>query len=577
MEVVGWWPLRVHPTRRPGAARYGLSRLRTMVRPPVTVREADVSVMKIERDAAVEVRDGVVLRVNVFLPSGPGPFPVLLSAHPYGKDNVPKRKRRRFAIPFQFRLLRQTGAVRISNLTGWEAPDPEWWTQRGYAVVNADLRGAGSSQGEASPLSDQEADDVCDLIEWAGSQAWSTGSVGLFGVSYLAISQYKPAALHPPHLKAICPWEGFTDAYRDLFCPGGITEDGFATVWTQVIKKTARLSVDIGRERRRHPLRDGWWQALVPDLGQIDVPMLVCASFSDNNLHGRGSWRAFEQVASPDRFVYTHRSGKWATFYGNAARAAQLAFFDRYLRGSGRSRPATVRLEVRENRDRVVAVRAESEWPLARTAWTPLYLAAHGRLMHAPPDGLGQITFDRRRQAAAFSWLCTHDVELSGPMVATLWLEAHDAADVDLVVGVEKWRGRSFVPFEGSYGWGRDRVTTGWQKMSLRELDPACSSPVAPVPTFMHPQPLRRGEIAVADVALGPSSTLFRAGETLRLVVAGRWMSAINPVTGQFPARYRTRARGRITLHWGPDMAAHLLVPSIPPSTATAPNDVTTE
>ncbi len=83
-------------------------------------------------------------------------------------------------------------------------------------MVNADLRAAGRSEGQASLLSDQEGQDVHDLVEWAGAQPWSTGRVGLLGVSYLAISQYKAAARRPSHLRAICPCEGFTDTYQDL-------------------------------------------------------------------------------------------------------------------------------------------------------------------------------------------------------------------------------------------------------------------------------------------------------------------------------------------------------------------------
>lgn len=103
-------------------------------------------------------------------------------------------------------------------------------------------------------------------------------------------------------------------------------------MWTRGLRK-ARLRVDLSAEQGRRPLRDEWWRSLVPDLGAIQTPMLVCASFSDNNLHSRGSFRAFQQVGSSEKFAYTHRSGKWATFYSEAVRAAQLEFFDRYLRG----------------------------------------------------------------------------------------------------------------------------------------------------------------------------------------------------------------------------------------------------
>jgi hypothetical protein len=149
-------------------------------------------------------------------------------------------------------------------------------------------------------------------------------------------------------------------------------------------------------------------------------------------------------------------------------------------------------------------------------------------------------------------------------MVARLWLELDGCDDANLFVGVEKWRDARFVEFEGSYGYGRDRITTGWQRVSLRALDPELSQPWEPVATCTEPQPLSAGEVVAVDVALGPSATLFRAGEQLRLVVAGRWLCPRNPLTGQLPAAYLNSPRGRVTLHWGPRHDAHLLIPEIP-------------
>jgi len=550
------------PWHRPGALRYTLlDRLPGLLHPPVSVYEPAAGSLSVRRDLPVVVRDGTTLRVNVVLPPGAGPFPVLLSAHPYGKDDLPTRRRRGWRLSIQYRVLRQTGPLQFSSLTGWEAPDPAWWAAQGYAMVNCDLRGAGTSEGTASLFSAQEGEDVYDLIEWAAAQPWSAGAVGLLGVSYLAISQWEGAAQQPPSLTAICPWEGLTDAYRDLM-PGGIREDGFVKEWSHGLTGV-RQSYHLSEQQRRHPLRDEWWQALVPALAKITVPALICASFSDNNLHSRGSFRGWERISSADRFLYTHRSGKWATFYSPPARAAQLKFFDRYLRGHDVPAPPRVRLEVRESRDVIADVREEDSWPLDRTEYRPLYLTGAG-LAAAPPSQAGRLTFGLRSQGACWEWTAAADTELTGPMALRLWVEAEGADDINLFAGVEKWRGRAYVPFEGSYGFGRDRITTGWLKASLRALDERSSRPFDPVPTFTHREPLAPGQVVAADLALGPSATLFRAGETLRLVVAGRWLWPHNPFTGQFPAAYEKSPAGRCTLHWGPEHQARLLVPVIP-------------
>ena len=549
------------PWRRPGAVRYALRRVPGLLRPPVDVYEPEPGLMTMLRDLPVSVRDGTTLRVNVILPPGQGPFPVLMSAHPYGKDNLPRRGRTGYRVSVQYRMLRQPARVRFSSLTGWEAPDPAWWAAQGYAVVNCDLRGAGTSKGTASLLSDQEGEDVYDLVEWAGAQSWSTGAVGMLGVSYLALSQWKAAALRPPSLKAICPWEGFTDAYRDLIRPGGIREDGFIRLWSLGLRGV-RQRYSIAARRRNHPLRDDWWRGLVPALPEITAPALICGSFSDNNLHTRGSFRGWERIASADKFLYTHRGGKWLTFYSPEVSAALLAFFDRYLRGRDVPAPPRIRLEVRESRDVVRSVRDESNWPLDGTEWRPLYLTSDG-LAGAPPAEDGQLAFGTRTGGACWEWTVPADTEITGPMALRIWVATHGADDVSLFAGVEKWRGRSYVPFEGSYGFGRDRITTGWLKASLRGLDRGESRSFEPVPACTSPQPLTAGQVVAVDIALGPSATFFRAGDTLRLVVAGRWLWPRNPLTGQFPAAYQPSPRGECTVHWGPERQAQLLIPVI--------------
>jgi uncharacterized protein len=557
-------PTLDRPWRRPGALRYALDRVGGVAKPPVTVTDPPADIV-IDRDVEVGTRDGTVLRINVFR-KGDGARPVVLSIHPYGKDNLPTRRGKRWTYSLQYRVIRQPQPLTFSALTGWEAPDPARWTARGFTVVNADSRGCGHSEGTGKLLSRQEAEDTYDLVQWIADQPWCDGNVVMLGVSYLAISQYAVAALQPPALRAICPWEGFTDAYRDLTFPGGIRESGFTALWSRNIARETRQAYTLGPMQEAHPLRDDFWRSLAPDLAAINVPMLVCGSFSDNNLHSRGSLRAFTRAGSTHARLYTHRGGKWATFYSESALGEQLKFFRDVLGGAPASR--SVRLEVREDRDTVAAVREESEWPLARTRWRPLYLGGHlnaARVLTAEqPQMAGKITFETHSHAAAFNWTVPADIELTGPMATRLWVDLEGGDDANLFVGVEKWRDGRFVGFEGAYGYGRDRVTTGWQRVALRALDAELSQPWEPVSACDQPQLVSAGEVVAVDVALGPSATLFRAGEQLRLVVGGRWLWPRNPLTGQFPTAYPNPPRARVTLHWGPDYDGHLLIPEIP-------------
>jgi len=544
--------------------RYSIGRVRGMVHPPITVHPAPEGEVFFERDVAVAMRDGTVLRVNVFRPVGDGQYPALLCAHPYGKDRLPTPKRRgRFKVSMQYRLLRMPEPVSFSAWTSWEAPDPAYWVARGYVVVNCDLRGCGTSDGVGNLLSHSESEDYHDVIEWAAAQPWCTGKVGLNGVSYLALSQYGAAATQPPSLAAICPWEGFTDPYCDLLFPGGVREDGFVKLWARGLKGT-RLAYDLRQEQLTRPLRDAVWASRSPDLAKVEVPMLVCGSFSDNNLHSRGSIRAFEGVSSKQRWLYTHRGGKWCTYYSETALEAQARFFDHFLKGvdNGMDAQPPVRLEVREDRDTIHSVRHEPSWPPPSVSWTELFLGSDGRLGDQWAVE-GRVEFAAPAGRATWTWQVPGDLELCGPMALRLRVSLDGADDARLFAGVEKWRDGRFVPFEGSYGYGLDRVTTGWMRLSHRLPDPELSRPFAPVNRDDEARRLASGEVADIEFALGPSATYFRAGEQLRLVLGGRWMLPRNPITGQYPAMYEPSSRCTVRVHCGGQPSARLLVPAI--------------
>jgi len=517
------------PWRRPGRRRYAAARIRGVLHPPVSVTEPPEGLLTVDRDVPVATRDGTVLRVNVHRPPDGRPRPVVLCAHPYGKDRLPER-----SLPRPYRMLRQPEPVAFSTLTGWEAPDPVWCVENGWVMVNADLRGTGTSDGVGALLSDQEGEDVADLVEWAAAQPWSNGRVAMMGVSYLAISQWKAAALRPRGLAAIVVWEGFTDAYRDLIKPGGVREDGFLRFWAAGLKGS-RLAYDLRREIVEHPDRDEFWESLVPAVERIEVPALVCGSFSDNNLHSRGSIRGFQGLGSTEKHLWTHRRGKWAAFYSDEARRDQLAFLSRHLDGTDQPPLPPVRLAVHEDRDTCV-MRSEPAWPPPAARTESLHLTAQG-LAAAPAAEPGSFSFDTRRGGLRIGWTVPEDVEVVGH--PTLRLSVESAAEVRIVAGLEKWRAGRYVPFEGSYGFGRDRVTTGWRA----------------VPAGSHD----------AELELGPTATRFRAGEVLRLVVAGRWLWPRNPITGQFPGWYPPGPRTTCTLHWGPDRSAVLDLPVIRP------------
>ena len=178
--------------------------------------------MIMEKDVPVKMRDGITLFVNIFRPDKSERFPVVISGDIYGKDEPADKT---------FKVIPKVGMFATSIFTGFESPDPGFWVPNDYVVVKAALRGSSNSEGECWPLSMSEARDFYELIEWAGNQVWSNGKVGINGVSYLACTQWTVASLNPPHLKAMIPWEGYSDLYRDKAFHGGIPETVFYRFW----------------------------------------------------------------------------------------------------------------------------------------------------------------------------------------------------------------------------------------------------------------------------------------------------------------------------------------------------------
>ena len=555
--------------QRIGPLALALRRIRNAIRPRVSVYKMPAGVQA-DWNVPVKVRDGAVLRVNVFRPEGDAPVPVIMSAHPYNKDTLPARTRNGRGVDLQYRLFPQPHPISISEWTSWEAPDPGVWVPRGYAVVNVDLRGGGAAEGVGELFSDQEALDYYDVIEWAGTQPWSSGRVGLNGVSYLAISEYKVAALRPPHLAAICPWEGFSDLYRDFARPGGVREDGFTIIWDKGLKRGGvRTSTQFRKEIAARPERDEWYQSTVPDLERIEVPVLVCGSFSDQSLHTRGSFEVFRRAGSRLKSLYTHRDGKWCAFYSEEATATRSRFFDHTLKGlnNGWEKEAPVRLAIYDDGYEPIAIVDEEIWPPNDLHWRTLLLdAGAGILSEAPVDNSGAVAFRTHRDTAHFVWVVAEDIDMIGPMALRLHVEVRGAEDVLLFAGMRKIRAGVEMQFEGSFGFSGDMVSKGWQRGAHRELDQDLSSPAQPVHTHRIAQPLRSGEIVAVDIALLPQATRLRQGDVLRLEVRGRWHFPRDPFRGQFPSAYQRSPKAVCVLHTGDAFDARLLVGTRPVS-----------
>lgn len=533
-------------------------------------------------DQPIPMSEGFSLTANIFRSrqrrKAGMQDPVIMCAHPYDNRKIPALKNTPLnGPPQQYRLIPQVGhRPQFSTQTSWESPDPNVWVRAGYTLINLNLPGFANSGGPASITSAHQGRCYREAIAWAGAQPWSTGAVGLCGVSFLCISQYLAAATPdgeegPEALKCIVPWEGVSDLYRDLACRGGVPDKGFLDFWWQTeVEGPLNVSLEdyLAVEEaipvetlRAHPFYDEYWKAKAPPLENINVPMLVCGSFSDHELHTFGSFRAFEKAGSPLKWLYTHRGGKWTEFYKPETTDLIRAFLDRFLKGKQTAFPEapSVRLEVRTTGDVIHEVRWEDTWPLPGTDLQPLFLSGT-TLLNVAEKSTQSRGYDAVNGKLEFEHIFETDTELSGYMKLKLWVEAAGASDMALCCFIDKRdaKGRS-VRFNGAVGQREDMVTRGYGRAARRSLDPAVSTNWHPVPLCAEDESLSPGEIVPLEIAFCPSSTFFSAGERLVLIVSGH-----DVVHAPIFRKDTSLNRGRHILHTGGGHDSHLLVPVIP-------------
>jgi len=518
--------------------------------------------MIMEKDVPVRMKDGATLYLNVFRPEKEGKFPVVISADVYGKDRP---------ATDTYSIRTYLGSISHSMFTAFESPDPAFWVPEDYVVIKVALRGSQNSEGNLLPMSSSvEAQDYYELIEWAGVQKWSNGNVGMNGVSYLAMTQWMVAALNPPHLKAMIPWEGLSDMYREMAFHSGIPCTKFFRDWSnrQYHRWGEERVEDMVVRQSEHPLFDEYWEDRASKLGDIEVPMYVVASWSTQGLHNRGTLEGFKQSASKHKWLEIHGRKEWEYYYSRQSLERQKRFFDHFLKeiDSDWMDTPKVRLEVRD-KFYEGEVRSESEWPIKRTNYTKLYLDGNCfALTEAPIKDEALLSYciepqNNESGNLIFNIKFDKDTELTGYTKLRLWVSADGSDDMDLFVALKKIDRRGMEVHFPDYNHIEDgQVAPGWLRVSHRELDPDKSTPYQPWLKHQSLQKLKPGEIVPVDIEILSSSTLFHAGESLRLVISGS--EIIYRSTG---CRHEeTVNRGKHLVYVGGQYDSHLLVPIIP-------------
>ena len=257
--------------------------------PCIPVKGQTAADIVVERNVAMQTRDGVTLRADIYRPAGDGPFFVLLQRTPYNKDNTAVFARKAVA--------------------------------RGYMVVAQDVRGRYASEGEWYTFK-HEINDGYDAVEWVAALPHSNGKVGMFSGSYVGATQLLAAISHPPHLAGICPIVTASNYHENWTYQGGAFEQWFAESWisslaADSLNRTVRQNVNAttgstvlplnqfplfnkldlgpgpeGYTRRLapyfldwldHPTYDSYWKqwSIEENYDKIQVPALTIAAWYD--------------------------------------------------------------------------------------------------------------------------------------------------------------------------------------------------------------------------------------------------------------------------------------------------------
>ena len=482
--------------------------------------------MQIDWDAPIAMDDGVVLRADVFRPIGGGQYPVILSYGPYAKGLA-------FQEGYKGNWERLTEAApevlegSSNKYQVWELVDPEKWVPDGYVCVRVDSRGAGRSPGVIDIWSPREARDIYDCIEWAGTQPWSNGKVGMNGISYFATNQWQVGALqaaasrralHLGGLRRLLPrirpprrhLSGFPASWyarQVLRVQHGVGERGLrsrvtgepvAGPETLPAEELAKNRADAPGEVARRRLIDDCYRARMVAFEKIEVPLLSAGNWGGVGLHPRGNFEGYLRAGSEQKWLEVHGDTHFTHFYSNYGDGAAEALLRPLPQGRGHRLGAAA-----------AASRSTSAVPASnsrcaarpngrsRARSGPNTTCSRTDMRSAPDAPAHATTLRYETTGDGLTFLTppmTEELEITGPVAAKLWLSSDTTdADVFLVLRVFDPDGKE-VTFIGSND-PRTPVGLGWLRASHRKLDPRRD---AALPALAHP---RRGMAARARQA----------------------------------------------------------------------------
>lgn len=516
--------------------------------------------MTSDLDVSVRMRDGATLMADVYRPTEPGRYPVLVSASPYPRQ------------------LQDLGAP----MGFIEAGASDYFVPRGYVHVIANLRGTGGSSGTFGFFDKQEREDMYDLVEWAAEQSWSDTNVGMLGISYFAMTQLAAAVEQPPHLRAIMPVAVSPDlfeaaSHHGLVSTGfltpflamvGITSDKTDRLWRSHFVNAARhvlntpklharfghmngeAAVTVLKDLMRlpydahpwddlwrdavvgHPVRDEWWDErnLVPLLDRVRVPTYLGCDWQNVPLHLPGTFSALDALTSCPEVRVGMLGDFGLTWPWESLHVEALAWYDHWLKG--RDTGILEGPPIRYVLPGAEGWRTADEWPPPEVTLHDWQLCDSGGLeptmdsarpgLELEPSGPG------RTYMVLGSGLNRAKARKSDPPAELTWDSEPLTTPLNIVGNIEleltavataidtAWIATLFdVDESGS----AQPITAGYLRASMRAVDQDASRPGAPVLPCRVASAVTPGEAVTYRIPLVATARRLPEGHRLRLVL----------------------------------------------------------
>ncbi|KAE8861480.1 hypothetical protein PTNB73_07034 [Pyrenophora teres f. teres] len=556
-----------------------------------------------EQNVAVPLKTSSkgIIRCNVYRPKATKEgtkLPVLVTYGPYGKDIHYK--------DFHGKSFGEVNPEHHSDHSAWETPDPGFWTKHDYIIVRADERGLGQSPGFLDTMSRGTSECFFDVVEWAAEQPWSSGKVGLLGISYYAGSQWRVAARKPKGLAAVIPWEGMSDYYRDRCRHGGILSNKFIDFWwnRQVITNQygrpdraernwgpdtvdGNLSEEVRAKNRQdqtidtaaNKFRDEQYYASKEyDMSDIEVPLLSVGNWGGILLHLRGNIEGYAHAGSEFKYLRMITGRHDLPFYYKEEVEIQRSFLDAFLKDDDRvgwsvkGKLPPVDMVVRKGdvgfddaeQEKVYERRTENEWPIARTRYTKFYLTPSQALTQVQPitsrpqklsyEALGSLDKPKLLQftTAAFE----QETEITGHIVAHLnvSLSAHPThatpSDIDLFLTL--------------------RYISPKATKSTTQAQPATPSPLPKAGCADYfstdVQPVIPGDVYAVDVEVWPTNVVVEKGAKIVFEISSGDTQGSGIFQHNHPDdRSEEKFAGWNHLHFSERAVNYVTLPIVPP------------